>query len=283
MPPSGWFRRRSGEGGSSDSRAPEPPEGLMTKCLSPKCERILFKRDLEKNLRVCPHCSHHFRLSAPERLEVMADPDSFEEWDATLLADDPLEFPGYRDTLARHRRNTGLDDAVLTGRAAIGGIPVALGITDPRFIMGSMNSVVGERITRAIERAIEGRLPLILVSGTGGGARMHEGILSLMQMPKTAAALGRLDRAGLLYISLLTDPSMAGVYASWASLGDIVLAEPGAMVGFAGDRVAKQAQVGRKPADYQTSEFQYQHGMVDLVVPRKELKPTLERILRWAS
>lgn len=256
------------------------PDGLWEKC--PKCERAIYKRDLEKNLRVCTNCGYHFRLSAQERIALLTEPGTFCEWDPGITACDPLGFPGYRDKLERDRGRTGLNDAVVTGGARIGQFEVALGITDFRFLAGAMNSVVGERITRCIERATARRIPLVLVSGTGGGASMYEGILSLMQMPKTAAALARHHRARLLYVGVLTDASMAGVLASWGSLGDIILAEPGASIGFTGDRVSKQASVGKKPPDFQTSEFQLRNGMVDAVVQRKDLKATLVKVLWWA-
>ena len=272
--PAGWFSR---------GKEKELPEGLWSKC--PKCERIVFVRDLERNLKVCPHCGYHHRLTAWERVQLLTEPDSFREWDEDLRPADPLGFPGYRDRIARYQERTGMVEAALTGEAKIGSHEVALGITDPFFLTGSMNSVVGEKLTRAVERATERRIPVLLASGTGGGARMDEGILSLMQMPKTSVALARHHERGLLYISLLTDPTMAGVYASWASLGDIILAEPGAMIGFTGSRVSKQAQanVGRRPANYQTAEFQRDRGMVDRVVPRKELKETLEKVIGWVE
>lgn len=278
---SGWFAKRPGAAPSANGTRPEGPDGLWVKCS--KCERILFSRDYEKQLKVCAYCGHHARLSAPERIAMLVEPDSFHEWDAGLAAADPLAFPGYQNKLDRERERTGLLDAVLTGWGLIGAHPAAIGVTDSRFLAGAMNSVVGERITRSIERATERGWPLVLVSGTGGGASMFEGILSLMQMPKTSAALGRLDRSGGLYVTILTDPSMAGVLASWGSLGDVILAEPGAMIGFTGERVSRQAQVTHKPANFQTSEFQLEHGMIDKVVPRKELKATLETILAWSG
>jgi acetyl-CoA carboxylase carboxyl transferase subunit beta len=270
----GWFSRKKEE---------NLPEGLWSKC--PKCERIVFVKDLERNLKVCPHCNYHHRLNAWERVELLTEPDSFQEWDGDLLSSDPLDFPSYQEKLAKDRAATGLGDAVLSGEGRIGERRVALGITDFRFRAGAMDSVVGERLTRAVERATDERMPVILISGTGGGASMFEGILSLMQMPKTSVALGRHHEAGLLYISLLTDPTMAGVYASWASLGDINLAEPGAMIGFTGSRVSKQAQahVGRRPSNYQTAEFQQDRGQVDKVVPRKDLKTTIEKLIAWAE
>lgn len=274
MAPGGWFSRR---------KESEASDGLWVKCK--RCERIIFTRDLERSYKVCPHCDYHFQLTAWERVELLTEPDSFTEWDGDLRSSDPLEFPDYQNKLAQDREKTGLSDAAVTGEGRIGDYRVAMGITDFRFRAGAMNSVVGERFTRAIERATERRYPVLLVSGTGGGASMYEGILSLMQMPKTSVALARHGDAGLLFISLLTDPTMAGVYASWASLGDLTLAEPGAMIGFTGSRVSKQAQahVGRRPSNYQTAEFQRDRGMVDKVVPRKDLKATLEKLLGWSS
>jgi acetyl-CoA carboxylase carboxyl transferase subunit beta len=275
MSPSGWFSRQNKE--------KELPDGLWSKC--PECDRIVYNRDLEKNLKVCPFCGHHHRLSAWERVELLVEPDSFTECDADLLSGDPLGFPRYKEKLAKDQATTGLKEAALTGIGDVGGHLVSIGITDSRFIMGSMNSVVGEKLARAAERAVDRRIPLLLVSGTGGGARMHEGILSLMQMPKTSVALARLHDEGLPYVGLLTDPTMAGVYASWASLGDVILAEPGAMIGFTGDRVSKQAQahMSKRPANYQKAEYQRDRGMVDRVVPRKDLKATLVKLFQWMS
>ena len=270
----GWFSRPA-EGGRS--------EGLWTKC--PKCERIVFARDLERSNKVCPHCDHHHRLNAWERIDLLTEPGTFVEWDEDLRSSDPLEFPSYIDDMEKDRAKTGLTDAVVTGEGRIASHRMAFGVTDFRFRAGAMNSVVGERLTRTVERATDQQLPVVLVSGTGGGASMYEGVLSLMQMQKTSVALGRHHDAGLLYVSIMTDPTMAGVLASWASLGDVILAEPGAMIGFTGSRVSKQAQVnvGRRPANYQTAEFQWEHGMIDRVVPRKDLKSTLQKIIDWAG
>jgi acetyl-CoA carboxylase carboxyl transferase subunit beta len=273
----GWFSRHKQENEA------ELPSGLWSKC--EKCDRIVFARDLERNLKVCPHCGYHHRLTAWERVELLTEPGSFREWDADLRSSDPLDFPDYQKKLAQDREKTGLSDAAVTGLGKIGAHDVALGVTDFRFRAGAMNSVVAERLTRAIDRGVEGRMPVLLVSGTGGGASMYEGVLSLMGMPKTSVALARLHEAGLLYVSLLTDPTMAGVYASWASLGDVILAEPGATIGFTGARVSKQAQahVGSRPKNYQTAEFQRDRGMVDRVVPRKDLKATLEKLFDWST
>jgi acetyl-CoA carboxylase carboxyl transferase subunit beta len=259
---------------------PQEKETLWIKC--PECGEILYARELEKNLNVCRKCSHHFRLSAPERLAITLDEDSFLELDADLDTVDPLSFPEYKDKLARAQEATGLQDAILTGAGAIHGWPVLVGVFEPHFIMGSMGSVVGEKITRLAERAIEKKLPLLLISASGG-ARMQEGIFSLMQMAKTCAAIARLNEAGILYISVLTDPTTGGVTASFATLGDIIIAEPGALIGFAGRRVTEQTLKEKLPPDFQTAEFCLKHGLIDLVAPRQDLKPTLARILSLHS
>jgi acetyl-CoA carboxylase carboxyl transferase subunit beta len=281
--PQGWFRgKRSGLSKRSLQEKVEAiPDGLWEQC--PKCRELLFARELEKGLKVCKKCNYHFRLTAQERIALLLDEESFVERDASLRTIDPLRFPKYDETLARHQKNTGMSEAALTGEGTLNGMPVSIAVTDSHFLMGSMASVVGERVTRAIERAIEREIPVILVSGSGGGARMHEGVLSLMQMAKTSGALARLHQAGLMAIVLLTDPSMAGVMASWASLGDVILAEPGAMIGFTGQRVSQQAQVTKTAADFQTAEFQLKHGMIDKIVPRKELKETLGRLLLFGG
>lgn len=269
----GWFRkRRAGD---------EFPEGLWVKC--DKCRELLFKREWERNLKVCGKCGHHFRLTAWERIELLLDEDTFVETDRELISTDPLEFPGYRASLERYQKATGQPDAVLSGDGQVSGLPVSIAVTDAHFMMGSMGSVVGERITRAMERATERRTAAILVSGTGGGARMHEGLLSLMQMAKTSGAIARHHAAGLLTLVLLTDPTMGGVTASWGMLGDVILAEPGAMIGFAGLRVSKQANVSKVPTDFQTAEFQQAHGQVDKVVPRRELKETIATLIRFSA
>jgi acetyl-CoA carboxylase carboxyl transferase subunit beta len=259
---------------------PQEKETLWIKC--PECGEILYARELEKNLNVCRKCSHHFRLSAPERLAITLDEDSFLELDADLDTVDPLSFPEYKDKLARAQEATGLQDAILTGVGAIHGWPVLVGAFEPHFIMGSMGSVVGEKITRLAERAIEKKLPLLLISASGG-ARMQEGVFSLMQMAKTCAAIARLNEAGILYISVLTDPTTGGVTASFATLGDIIIAEPGALIGFAGRRVTEQTLKEKLPPDFQTAEFCLKHGLIDLVAPRQDLKPTLARILSLHS
>ncbi len=235
-------------------------------------------RELEKNLKVCRKCRYHFRLTAPERLALTLDEGSFEEFDGDLAPVDLLGFPNYREKLACAQQETGLREAVLTGTGTIEGWPVQVGVLEPHFIMGSMGSIVGEKIVRLAERALESRLPVLIFSASGG-ARMQEGIFSLMQMARTSAAFARLNEAGLLYISVLTDPTTGGVTASFAALGDIILAEPGALVGFAGRRVTEQTIREKLPPGFQTAEFCFDHGFVDLVVPRQEMKKTLAHIL----
>ncbi len=270
-----WFRPHKRNGAAQAN----VPEGLWTKC--PKCGEILFARDVERNLKVCPKCDYHHKLRARERLTLTVDENSFEEFDAQITATDPLGFPEYADKLTRARAETGLVDAVLTGYARIDGRPLIIGVSDFEFIGGSMGSVVGERLVRAMECGAQEQLPVVLFTANGGGARMYEGLLSLMQMAKTSAGVAQLDRAGIPYIVVLTDPTMAGVFASFASLGDIILAEPGALIGFAGRRVGNQ-DVGMKlPDDFQTSEFQFRCGMIDRIVPRKEMRVTLGNLLAF--
>ena len=278
----GWFQRKLGAASkrSLQAKVEAIPDGLWEQC--PGCRELLFGRELERSLKVCKNCNHHFRLTASERLLLLLDPDSFIEWDAHLRTVDPLNFPNYDAALRKNQQKTGMSEAILSGTGRIDGLPLGVAVTDSHFIMGSMGSVVGERITRVIERSIEREMPVLLVSGSGGGARMQEGLLSLMQMAKTSAALARLKQAGLLCTVLLTDPTMGGVFASWASLGDVLIAEPGAMIGFAGQRVSQQTGVMKPPADFQTAEYQFQHGMIDLICPRKELRDTLFRLLQFA-
>ncbi|CAA7602270.1 acetyl-CoA carboxylase [Acididesulfobacillus acetoxydans] len=256
----------------------ELPDGLWVKC--PKCGEVLFNKDLEKNGRVCTTCRYHFRISARERLALIADEAGFEEWDAELRTVDPLEFPGYSEKIDGAQAKTHLPEGVLTGRALIEGLPVVLAFNEGFFMMGSMGSVVGERISRAVERAIALRLPVIIFS-TSGGARMQEGILSLYQMAKTCAALARLAEARLLYISVLTDPTFGGVTASYASVGDIMIAEPGALIGFTGPRVIKQTIRQELPRGAQTAEFNQDHGQIDLVVERSRMRAVLANLLRY--
>lgn len=260
------------------------PEGLWSKC--PECESPSYVKGLKTNKNVCPNCGYHFPLTAAERVELLTDEGTFEEHDADLTSKDPLDFKGlktYKEKLEADQKVTGLKDAVLTGIGKIDGKPVALAVTDSRFIMGSMGSVVGERITRVIEYAIKKKLPVIIVSGSGGGARMYEGMFSLMQMAKTCAALSRHNEAGLLYISVLTDPTMGGIMASFAGVGDVIIAEPKALIGFAGPRVIEQTIRQKLPEGFQRAEFMLAHGLIDMIVERKELKTTLGHLMGYAQ
>ncbi|MBN1688461.1 MAG: acetyl-CoA carboxylase carboxyltransferase subunit beta [Candidatus Omnitrophica bacterium] len=258
------------------------PAGLWTKC--PSCQHVMFNKTLRENESVCLKCSYHFIVPAQDRIRQVLDHKSFKEIDANLSTLDPLNFEAvksYRDKLKQDQKRTGLKEACLTGEGKIYDRPVAFGVTDSRFIMGSMGSVVGEKITRLIEYAQENELPLVIVSGSGGGARMYEGALSLMQMAKTAAALARYQRAGFPFISILTNPTMGGVMASFASLGDVIMAEPQALLGFAGPRVIEQTIRQKLPSDFQTSEFLLEHGLIDRVVDRREMKHTLNVLLDY--
>ncbi|XEC96463.1 acetyl-CoA carboxylase, carboxyltransferase subunit beta [Paenibacillus tarimensis] len=252
------------------------PEGLANKC--PKCGTILFSKELEKSLKVCSSCGHHFRLNAWERIQMVIDEGSFKEYDANMVSEDPLTFPKYAEKLEQQKKSSGLRDAVVTGEGLIGGYPVVIAVMSFDFITGSMGSVVGEKITRAIENAMLKETPLLIFS-TSSGARMQESILSLMQMAKTSAALAKFQSAGGLYISVMTDPTYGGVSASFAMLGDYNLAEPRAMIGFAGPRVIEQTIRQKLPDTFQTAEFNQQHGQIDKVVHRKDLKPMLSRLL----
>ncbi|USB32384.1 acetyl-CoA carboxylase, carboxyltransferase subunit beta [Paenibacillus sp. YPG26] len=254
----------------------EIPEGLMNKCGS--CGVIQYSKELDKNLKVCPNCGYHMRLNAMERIQYVLDEGSFVEYDEDLVSEDPLGFPGYATKLEQQTLKSGLREAVVTGQGTISELPVVVAVMSFDFFTGSMGSVVGEKITRAIEAATESRLPLIIFS-TSGGARMQESILSLMQMAKTSAALSRFNEQGGLYISVITDPTTGGVSASFAMLGDIIIAEPGAVFGFAGRIVIEQTIRQKLPDDFQTAEFNLQHGQLDLVVHRKEMKSTLAKLL----
>ncbi|MBT6848481.1 MAG: acetyl-CoA carboxylase carboxyltransferase subunit beta [Planctomycetaceae bacterium] len=260
------------------------PEGLWVKC--PGCQQTIYKQTIEERLGVCPECEHHFYVSAQQRIIQVLDTGTFEELDADLMPTDPLEFEDkkkYVDRLVAEQKRTGLSDAALTGTGMIRARRVAIGITDSAFIMGSMGSVVGERLTRLIERATEQQLPLIIISGSGGGARMHEGILSLMQMAKVSAALGRFDTAGGLFISVLTNPTMGGVAASFAALGDICFAEPRALIGFAGPRTIKATIGIELPKGFQTSEFLLEHGYIDRIVSRSRLKSEIAGVIDYCG
>jgi len=258
------------------------PEGLWTKC--EECGEIIYNKALEENLKVCPKCQYHFTLTAHERIQQLIDSGTFQEFDAGLRSGDPLKFKGpktYAEKIQLDQAATGLHEAAISGEGKMEGRRVVLTVTDSRFIMGSMGSVVGEKITRAIERSIRGRLPLVIVSGSGGGARMYEGLFSLMQMSKTSAALSLHHDAGLPFISVLTDPTMAGVMASYASLGDVIIAEPRALLGFTGPRVIEQTIRQRLPEGFQRSEFLLEHGQIDRVVHRKQLKSTIAKLFEY--
>lgn len=275
----------AGENGSRpDTAARALPENLAVKC--PNCRELLVGKDWEKNFRVCPRCGHHFRLSALERINLLCDPGSFTQFSGELVSIDPLHFvsrsKGYADKLADERRAAGINEGVVTGTGAIEEFPLVLAVMDFKFIGGSMGAVVGEKITQAIETAADRRIPL-LVSSASGGARMQEGVISLMQMAKTSAALARLAEVGVPYISLLTDPTTGGVAASFAFLGDVILAEPGALIGFAGPRVIEGIMHQRLPKDTNSSEFVLSHGMLDQIVHRRDLRSTLARLLRFYS
>ena len=260
-----------------NEKASEMLIGKWVKCDS--CKEILYKEDVHKNYSVCPNCGKHFRISARRRLEQIVDENTFEEMDSDLQTTDPLQFEGYTKKIALLQEKTKINEAVKTGIGKINGEQAVIAIMDGNFLMGSMGCVVGEKITRAIETAIEKRLPLIMFC-VSGGARMQEGIISLMQMAKTSSALAKLDDAGLLYISVLTDPTTGGVTASFAMLGDIILAEPDALIGFAGPRVIEQTLKQKLPEGFQRSEFLLEHGFIDKIVTRKDMKDTLSQILK---
>ena len=262
----------------------EIPEGLWTKCEG--CSESLYNKTLEDNLKVCPKCNYHFVLGAYERIAITLDKDSFKEYDQDMISADPLDFKGpktYKDKLAADQRETGLKEAVISGEGTIGDKQTIIAATDSRFIMGSMGSVVGEKISRAIENATKKKRPIIIISGSGGGARMYEGMFSLMQMAKTCAALARHHRAKLPFISILTNPTMAGVMASFAGVGDITIAEPHALIGFTGPRVIEQTIRQKLPPGFQRSEFMLEHGFVDMIVHRKNMKETLALLLEYVS
>jgi acetyl-CoA carboxylase carboxyl transferase subunit beta len=260
------------------------PEGLWIRCLG--CQATLFRKVVDQQLGVCPECNYHFYVPARERIRQVLDEGTFEEWDAGVRPTDPLGFSdkkSYSERLLDEQERTGLTDAVITGCGMIRARRVAFAVTDSAFIMGSMGSVVGERLTRLVERATAEQLPLIIVSGSGGGARMHEGILSLMQMAKVSAALARFDQGGGLFISVLTNPTMGGVAASFAALGDVVFAEPKALIGFAGPRTIKATIRIELPEGFQTSEFLLEHGYVDRIVPRDKLKSEIARTIDYCG
>jgi acetyl-CoA carboxylase carboxyl transferase subunit beta len=249
------------------------------------CQATLFRKEVERNLGVCPECNYHLRVSATERINQLLDKDTFEEWFVDLQPVDPLGFNDrrpYPERVKAEQALTGLKEAAVVGQGFIRGIRIVFGVTDSNFIMGSMGSVVGDKLTRAIEEATRQRLPVVIVSGSGGGARMHEGIFSLMQMAKVSTALGRYHEAGGLYLSVLTHPTMGGVAASFASLGDFILAEPKALIGFAGPRVIQQTVRVQLPTGFQTSEFLLEHGFIDRIVHRRDLQSTIAQLIDYA-
>ena len=262
----------------------EIPAGVWTKC--PGCETPAYSKELRNNLNVCPKCGYHLGLTAQERIEHLIDEGSFVEADAEMTSADPLKFQGpksYKEKLKADQEATDLKDAVITGHGQIEGKDVAIAVTDSRFIMGSMGSVVGERIARAVEYATKERIPMIIISGSGGGARMYEGAISLMQMAKTCVVLQRHAQAGLLYVSVLTNPTMGGIMASFAGVGDVIIAEPKALIGFAGPRVVEQTIRQKLPSGFQRSEFLLAHGMIDMIVERQDLKGVLAHTISYSQ
>lgn len=264
-------------------RRREMPDGLWVKC--PGCGEIVFKQELEANLQLCPKCKHHFQMTRRERINMMVDPGTFEEWDEQLCSVDTLGFTGtasYTSKLAENKKKTGCTDAITIGKGQMNGMEVGFGVMDFAFLGASMGSVVGEKVTRLIEKSTAAGMPVVLVCASGG-ARMYEGLMSLMQMAKTSGALARHAGAGLAYIPVLTHPTMAGVMASFATLGDVIVAEPGALIGFAGPRVIKETTQQDLPDGFQKSEFLLKHGLLDVVVPRNELKDTVVNLLRFMN
>jgi len=277
-----WFKRETGELNTSGEKRVKT-EGLWVKCEN--CRQIIWKKDLEENMNVCPKCEQHFRIDARTRLALLLDENQYEVFDANLSSTDPLKFVDlkpYSSRLRNAQRETGLKDAVINAQGKLMGRPVIASVMEYSFIGGSMGAVVGEAIARAVERAADSKTPLIIVSASGG-ARMMEGVISLMQLAKISSALAKLDKAKVPYISLLTDPTTGGVTASFAMLGDLNIAEPGALIGFAGPRVIEQTIRQKLPPGFQRSEFLLQHGMLDAVVPRKQLKPYIARALDFMA
>ena len=275
------FKKPPTGGGGERKRRGDIPEGLFQKC--PGCNEVVHEIELAENQRVCPHCDYHFAQSAKERIESLLDTGSFVEMDGSLHSVDSLRFQGmatYKDRLKKYQESTGLIDAVLSGYGTLEGIRVAIAVMDFAFLAATMGSVVGERITRAIEYATAERIPIIIISASGG-ARMYEGMLSLMQMAKTSGALARHAEARLPYISILTNPTTAGVMASYASLGDIIMAEPKSMIGFAGPRVIRETTHQDLPKGFQTAEFLEERGLIDQIVHRRKLRPKIAEFLRF--
>ncbi len=271
-----WFKRTKE---AREEKKVKIPEGLWMKCES--CKEIVYKKEIDKNLKVCPKCNYHFRISAKERIKLLADEGSFTEIDAGITSGDPLDFRdsiSYRERIKENQKKSGLKEAVISGEALINGYAVVLVIMDFSFMGGSMGSAVGEKVARAAEIALEKKVPLIIVPSSGG-ARMQEGIFSLIQMAKVSAAIGKLKDNGIPYISILADPTFGGVTASFAMLGDIIIAEPKSLIGFAGPRVIEQTIKQQLPENFQRAEFLLEHGLIDMVVDRKDLKETLARLI----
>ena len=253
------------------------PDNMLFKC--PRCLNVVMTDELEKNLKVCPECGYHSRLTASERINLIIDKESFKEFDTNMLSANPIDFPDYAAKQQKLRDATGLKDAIITGECTIRGEKCVIGVMDSRYMMASMGSVVGEKITRAFEYATDNKLPVIMFTASGG-ARMQEGIVSLMQMAKTSGAVARHSDAGLLYITVMTDPTTGGVTASFASLGDIIIAEPKVLIGFAGRRVIEGTIKQRLPDDFQSAEFMLEHGFADMIVERKKMRRTIAHILK---
>ncbi len=275
-----WFRKKQAVTVSTEKKNVQVPEGVWTKCKN--CQEIIYAKEIERNLNVCPKCDYHFRIGARERIDQIIDEGTFIEMDATMRSVDFLEFKDskrYKDRIKAAVKKAGDGDAVICGEGKLDGLPVVVAVFDFSFMGGSMGSVVGEKITRAIEKGLETNAPVLIFSSSGG-ARMQESILSLMQMAKTSAALAKLKQAGIPYLSILTDPTTGGVTASFAMLGDLNIAEPRALIGFAGPRVIEQTIRQTLPEGFQRSEYLLEHGMVDMIVPRKEMKQKLAQILR---
>ncbi len=271
-----WFKKKKE---LKTEKKVKIPEGLWVKC--DNCKEIVYKKEIEKNRQVCPKCKYHFRISSRERLSILADNGSFAEIDAGLATTDPLGFEDnipYANRISENRIKSGLNEAARYGDAMINGLPAVIAIMDFSFMGGSMGSVVGEKVSRAAERALERRVPLITIASSGG-ARMQEGMFSLMQMAKVSAAIGRLRESDVLYISVLADPTFGGVTASFAMLGDVIIAEPRSLIGFAGPRVIEQTIKQQLPENFQRAEFLLEHGMIDLVIERQELKDTLAKLI----
>ncbi|MBN2329983.1 MAG: acetyl-CoA carboxylase carboxyltransferase subunit beta [Candidatus Omnitrophica bacterium] len=274
-----WFRKKKKFTNlNTKEKKIDIPKGIWRKCDA--CEQYITTEEIKRNLFICPRCNYYYVLPVEDRIASILDEGSFEEFDAALASKNPLDFEGYQQKLQNAQKKTGRYEAAVNGIGAVGGLPVIVCVLDFSFMGGSMGSVVGEKITRAAERALNDEIPLVIISTGGGGARMHEGMLSLMQMAKTSASIGRLKKHGIPYISIIANPTMGGVAASFAALGDVIIAEPNALIGFAGPRVIEQTIGQRLPDGFQRAEFLLQHGMIDRIVDRKEIVNELKPLLR---